>query len=516
MSVQNGRMAEIVTTRNILNYLKHLSFFVSFLLCVAPVIHAQVPTQVDQKADYMEYDKNIAGGAYRLIRNVVFSHEGAFMYCDSAYFYPETNSLDAFSRVHIVQGDTADLYGDFLHYDGNTRFATVLKNVRLIGESTQLTTQALDFDLRNNIGYYRNHADIVSNENQLVSREGYYYSNRQMYYFRDSVVLVNPDYTIYSDTLQYNTESRVAYFFGPTEIVGDSSYIYCENGWFNTQTNKSMLKDKALVRNKEQTITGDSLYYEKDSGYGEGFGNIELNDREQNVILRGNHAFIYQEEDRALLTDSAMFIYITDGDSVYVHADTLRMLPDSAGNRQLKAYHGVRLFKSNLQGLCDSLYYTTSDSILKLYDKPVLWSGGNQLSSEYIEIHTRNKQIYQLVLEQLAFIINQEDTVKFNQVKGKTMICHFRDNELYRIDVNGNGQTVYYAKDKNRLIGVNLAQSSDLVITVKENKIDKIRFINKPSATLYPLDMAPKEELILKDFRWHELERPKDRKDIFR
>jgi lipopolysaccharide export system protein LptA len=509
-------MAETVTSRTILVSLKQLFFLLWVVTGIGPALQAQVPTRVEQKADYMEYDKNIAGGAYRLIRNVVFSHEGAFMYCDSAYYYPETNSLDAFSRVHIVQGDTADLYGDFLHYDGNTRFARVLKNVRLIGKNTRLTTQALDFDLRNNIGYYQNHADIVSNENRLVSREGFYYSNRQMYYFRDSVVLVNPDYTIYSDTLQYNTDSRVAYFFGPTEIVGDSSYIYCENGWFNTQTNKSMLKIKALVRNKEQTITGDSLYYERDSGYGEGFGNIELNDKEQNIILKGNHAYIYQQEDRALLTDSAMFIFITDEDSVYVHADTLRTLPDTAGNRQMKAYHRVRLFKSNLQGVCDSLYYTTADSILKLYDKPVLWSGGNQLSSEYIEIRTRNQQINQLVMDQLAFIINQEDTVKFNQVKGKTMICHFRNNELYRIDVNGNGQTVYYAKDNNQLIGVNLAQSSDLVITVKENKIDKIRFINKPTATLYPLLMAPKEELILKDFKWHEEDRPKDRNDIFR
>jgi hypothetical protein len=513
MSVQNGRMAEIVIrfARCIRNRFPVLAVY----LLLLPAVQAQVPTRVQQKADFMEYDKNIAGGAYRLIRNVEFSHEGAFMYCDSAYYYPETNSLDAFSRVHIIQGDTADLYGDFLHYDGNTRFARILNNVRLIGRDTRLNTSALDFDLGRNVGYYRVHANIVSKENKLESREGYYYSNQHMYYFRDSVILRNPDYTIYSDTLQYNTDSRVAYFFGPTEIVGDSSYIYCEKGWFNTETNKSMLKHKALVRNKEQTITGDSLYYEKDSGYGEGFGNIELDDKGQNVILRGNHAFIHQNEDRALLTDSALFIYITDEDSVFVHADTLRALPDSAGNRQLKAYHHVRMFKPNLQGICDSLYYSTADSVLKLYYKPVLWSGVNQLSSEYIEIHTRNKQVDKLILQQLAFIINQEDTAKFNQVKGKTMTCLFRNNELYRIDVNGNGQTVYYAKDNQQLIGVNLAQSSDLVISVKENKIDKIRFITKPTATLYPLLLAPKEELILKDFMWHEPQRPKDKNDIF-
>jgi len=366
------------------------------------------------------------------------------------------------------------------------------------------------------MGYYTVHADITSDENELNSREGYYYSRQQTYYFRDSVVLRNPDYTIYSDTLHYHTNSKVANFFGPTEIIGDSSYIYCENGWYNTATNKSMLKDHALVRNKKQTIQGDSLYYERETGYGEGFSNIELLDEEQNVILRGNHAFINQNEDRALMTDSALFIYITGGDSVFVHADTLRALPDSAGNRQLKAYYRVKLFKSNLQGVCDSLYYSTSDSILRLFTSPVLWSGVNQLSAQYIEIWTKNQQIDQLHMQRVAFIINQEDSSKFNQIKGKSMICFFKNNELSRIVANGNGQTVYYAKDKDQLIGVNIAQSSDLVIFCKNNKPDVIRFITKPNAVLYPLNTAPKEELILKDFKWNEEIRPKSKQDIFR
>jgi lipopolysaccharide export system protein LptA len=492
------------------------SLLCGLLLITPGVLHSQVPKKVEHHENFMEFDKNIAGGAYRLIGNVSFKHEGALMYCDSAYFYAAGNSLDAFSNVHIVQGDTVDLYGDFLHYEGNTRIAQIRKKVRLIGKNTKLVTSALDFDLGRNIGYYKNHADIESGENNLKSRQGYYYSREQMYYFRDSVILRNPDYTIYSDTLQYQTTTKVAFFFGPTRIIGDSSYIYCEKGWYNTETNKSMLKQKAWVKNKKQTIRGDSLYYERETTYGEGFSNIELLDEEQNIILRGNHAFVNQLQNRALLTDSAMFIYIMEDDSAFVHADTLRTMTDSAGHRLMKGYHNVRLFKSNLQGICDSLFYTTKDSILKLYHKPVLWSGGNQLSADYIEIWTKNREIHELHMLQLAFLINQEDSSKFNQIKGKTMICHFSNNQLYRINVNGNGQTVYYARDKNDLIGVNLAQSSDLVITVKNNKPDIIRFITKPSATLYPVALAPKEELILKDFKWNESLRPVNRFDIFR
>jgi lipopolysaccharide export system protein LptA len=498
--------------------LKHFKPIIFTVLCLFGSYPAltQAVKQVEQDADFMEYDRNIADGAYRLIGNVTFHHEGAIMHCDSAYYYSDKNSLDAFSNVHINQGDTVDLYGDFLHYDGNTRIANIRKKVRLNGKNTMLTTGSLDFDLGRNVGYYTNHADIESGDNRLSSRLGYYYSREQMYFFRDSVILRNPDYTMYSDTLKYHVPTSVAYFFGPTEIIGDSSYIYCENGWYNTETDISKLKVKAFVKNKNQTIRGDSLYYEKATGYGEAFSNIELYDEEQHIILRGNHAFVHQKDDRAQITDSALFIYITDNDSIYVHADTLRTLPDSSDHKQLKAYYKVRMFKSNLQGKCDSLYYSTSDSILRLFYEPVLWSGVNQLTAEYIEIRTKNKQVDQLHMQHVAFIINQEDSAKFNQIKGKSMICYFRDNELYKIVTNGNGQTVYYAKDKDQLIGVNIAQSSDLVIMLKENKVDNILFITKPSAVLYPLDMAPKEELILKDFKWYNLERPKSKNDIFR
>lgn len=479
-------------------------------------LSAQEIKQVEASADDAEFNQSIAGGAQRLIGNVRFTHEGAIMYCDSAYFYGATNSLDAFNRVHINQADTVDLYGDFLHYDGNTRIAEIRRNVRLVGSNTTLTTEALDFDLGKNAGYYTNHADIVSGDNKLNSIQGYYYANQEMYYFRDSVVLRNPDYTIYSDTLQYHTPTSIAYFFGPTEIIGDSSYIYCEDGWYNTETDKSMLRENALVRNNKQTIKGDTLYYEKVTGYGEGYSNIEIFDEEQNIILRGNRAFINQNEDRALLTDSALFIYITKDDSLYVHADTLRSRPDSAGTRELMAYYGVRIFKSDLQGLCDSLFYSTADSVLKLFHKPVLWSETNQLSSDYMEIWTKNKEVDQLHMKQLAFIINQEDSARFNQIKGRSMTGYFRNNELYKIITKGNGQTVYYAKDKDELIGVNIAQSSDITIWLRENKPDKISFQVKPTGTLYPLDTAPKEELILKDFKWLEVSRPKDRNDIFR
>jgi len=476
---------------------------------------AQEPQQIEYDADDILYDKDIANGAYRLINHVVFRHKNTIMYCDSAYFFAAGNSLEAFENVHINHDDSVQIYGDYLYYDGNTRLAKIRKNVRMTSRSTRLTSQAVDYDLHNNFGYYPSHADIINGRNKLRSRLGYYYSRQNMYQFRDSVVVENPDYTIYSDTLKYNTVSNTAYFIGPTRIISDSNTIYCERGWYNTETNISLLKKNASIENRSQTLTGDSLYYERETGYGEAYSHIRLVDKEQNIILHGNYARMNEIKETAMLTDSALMIYLTEDDSIFVHADTLRSEPDSLGKKELRLYYHVKMFKTDLQGKCDSMFYSSSDSILRFFHEPVLWSGDYQLSAEYIEMHLKNRQVHQLHMQRTAFIINKDDTNRFNQVKGKKMICHFRDNDLYLINVYGNGQTIWYAKDEEEYIGVNKAESSDLTIFMTNNKLEEIRFLKQPSAILYPLDKAPKDEMILKDFNWQVDARPLDKDDIF-
>jgi lipopolysaccharide export system protein LptA len=484
--------------------------------CCRDDVLAQETQKIEYDADDILYDKNIANGAYRLVNHVVFRHKNTIMYCDSAYYYAAENSLEAFENVYINQGDSVHIYGDYLYYDGNIRLAKIRKNVRLSSSTTRLTSQAVDYDLHNNIGYYTNHADIISGSNKLRSRLGYYYSRQEMYQFRDSVIVENPDYTIYADTLRYSTATNTAFFIGPTRIISDSNNIYCERGWYNTETNISLLKKNAFIENPTQTLKGDSLYYERETGYGEAYSNIRLVDKEQNIILEGHFARVNEKTETAMLTDSALFIYITENDSVFAHADTLRSEPDSTGKKEFRLYYKVRMFKSNMQGKCDSMFYSSADSILRMFHEPVLWSAENQLTADYIEICIKNKKVDQLHLNRTAFIINQEDSIRFNQVKGKSMIGYFRDNKLYRINVYGNGQTVYFAKDKNEIIGVNKAESSDLVIFLENEKVEEIRFINKPSAILYPLDAISKQETELKDFQWLDEIRPMKKEDIFR
>lgn len=480
-------------------------------------LYSQETRKIDYVADVIEMDQSLADGAKRLIGHVVFKHEGAVMYCDSSYFYSETNSLDAFGNIYINQGDTVHLYGDYLDYDGNLRMAKMRENVRLVNKDTKLNTEILDYDLGEGIGYYFEGGVITDPENRLRSGTGVYYTRNEIFNFKDSVVINNPDYDIFSDSLRYHTESKTAYFLGPTEIISDSNYIYCENGWYNTESDISQFNENAFISSKEYEIRGDSLYYERNTGFGNGFDNVEIKDTVQQVILKGNYAVYKERTEKALLTDSTEMIQVHEGDSLFLHADTLRSLPDTLDEKIVLAYYKVKFYRSNMQGKCDSLVYLTGDSVIQLHHEPILWSENKQITADYIQIFMKNRQIHHMEMTGSAFIAMNVDsgTQKFNQIKGRDMVAYFRDNDIYRVDVNGNGQTVYYPVDGEEYVGVNIDESSNIKIYIEENRIKRINKITTISGALYPLGEAPEDELTLKGFAWHEQHRPKTKHDIF-
>lgn len=479
------------------------------------------PTQVELlNADYLQVDDRLGKDVKRLIGNVAFKHDNVLMYCDSAYLNSITNSLEAFSNVHIIQGDSVNLYGDKLNYDGNKKIAIMDGNVLLTETNNTVTTDHLIYETKPGIATYNTGGKIVSrkNNNVLTSQIGYYYSKTKQFYFRKEVVLVNPQYTMKGDTLRYNTKNETAYFFGPTNITSKENYIYCENGWYDTKKDVAQFNRNAYILSGKQTLKGDSLYYNRKKGVGRGFGNVEIADTAQNIVIKGDRGFYEEELEKMIVFGHAEMAQLFDKDTLYLHADTLRSEYDSCKTyRQLFAHYHVKFFKADMQGKCDSLVFSYADSILKMFHKPVLWTDENQLTARYIEIKTTKGKIEQLDMYDVAFVISREDSANtmYNQIKGKKITGYFVENELRKIKVYGNGQTIYYPKDKKAYTGVNRADCTDMVIYTKDKQVEKITFITKPDATLYPLKELPAKELLLKDFIWRQTERPLTRTDIF-
>lgn len=466
-------------------------------------------------ANSLEFDKKIGEGVRRLIGNVIFEHNNATMYCDSAYLFSNQNRFHAYSKVHVIRGDSLHMYGDFLFYDGNTDIGRVRNNVRLLDKETVLYTDSLDFNTVTNIAYYYDGGEIVSGQNTLESKIGYYYANEDMFFYKDSVVVTSPDYTIYTDTLKYNTETKIAYFLGPTNIYNKENHLYAENGWYNTGEKKFQFNENAVYQNKEKILKGDSLYYDDLNGIGIAIDNIEMIDTSENVILKGNYAYYVKEPESFLITDSALLIQVSDNlDSLYLHADTISSNYDTSGTyRILKAYNKVQIFREDFQARCDSMVYDFKDSVIHLFVEPILWSEGSQITSEKVEVYIKNEKIDFFKLISSAFIASEEDTSSYNQIRGKDMIGFVKNNKLYKVDVYGNGQTIYYTKDNEQVVGVNYAESSDLIIYLKNNQVSRIILLKQPSGTLYPPGEIEQKEL--KGFMWLNHLKPKTKTDIF-
>ncbi len=507
-----------------MRFFQHKRFCISGLivLCMLSPFHLASGQNVTMleilNADLTAYDVKIGKDARKLIGAVRLKHEDVVMSCDSAYFYPKTSSVDAFSNVRIQQGDTLTLTGDLAHYDGIHKLARVRNNVKLVNNEYTLLTDSLNYDRGAGHAYYMGGGVLTQSDSRLTSGRGRFILDSEIFYFMDSVVIVDPEYTINTDSLKYDSKKEISYFSGPTEITSEERYIYCENGWFDMQKDISYVTDHAYLEEEGRILKGDSLYYESEAGFGRAISNVELIDTAENMILKGNYALYYSESEYAMITDSALMIQVDGADTMYVHADTLRTLQNPEMEEQsriLRAYYKVKIFRSDIQVMCDSLVYIEADSAFDFYGEPVLWSEDNQLTANHIRVYMVDQKLEKMQLSGVAFVASQADSVHFDQMRGKEMTGYFSDNKLVRILVSGNGQTIYYATDEDVIVGANKTACSDLMIYLKDNQISKVVYTEKPDGTYYPLSMFPDAESRLSDFKWLDQWRPRSWEDVF-
>lgn len=492
-----------------------------FLLLIFPiVVFAQKAKKLEiVHADDLIFDKSSGNNAKRLIGNVVFKQEQTFMYCDSAYFYSETNSFEAFNNIRIVEGNDMSLTGDVLNYDGNSKYAKLRGNIKLKDAETTLTTNYLDYNREDRFAFFQGGGEIIntSDDIKLTSGIGYYFPDTKFFHFKDSVVLISDDYTIKSDTLHQNNASNITYFYGPTEIWSDSTYIYCERGFYDKDGKASEFVKNAFIQNENQSLKADSIRYDLENNLGWMHGNAEITDTTEDFIVKGNYAIHNKLDSTSLVTGQALLIQIFDEDSFFLHGDTLFSEFDSTRkHRIIHAYRKVKFFKEDLSGKCDSLVFSNADSLIKLFYDPIIWVDANQLTAQYIQIKNYDGKIKWMEMVENSFIITQEDSVKFNQISGNNMMNIFRDGALVKIDVKGNGKTMYYAKEEDgSYIGVNDATAEDLIIFLDSNAVEKIKFYKNPTSKLTPLEEVNEKDLRLPGFDWRIREKPLKPEDVF-
>ena len=383
--------------RNILGGHRILLFGI---LCLFGICAAQVrPTNGKQKkepqktkvyllhSDILRFNKEQNPDAQILVGNVRFRHDSAYMDCDSAYFYEARNSFEAFGNIKMQQGDTLFIYGDWLYYDGNSQIAMLRENVKMQNRNTILTTDSLNYDRVFNLGYFFDGGTLTDEENILTSDWGEYSPATKNAVFNYDVKLVNPKFTLTSDTLRYNSQTKIANIVGPSDIVSDQNHIYSELGFYNTTSGEAIQLQRSVRTNQQRQLVGDSLFYYRNKGYGEAFRYVVMTDTENKNLLTGEYGFYDELKGNALVTESALAInYSQNNDSLYMHGDTLRLITYNMNTdsvyRKTFVYHKVRIYKSDLQGVCGSLVFNSQDSCMTMYHDPIVWNGKQQLFGE--------------------------------------------------------------------------------------------------------------------------------------
>lgn len=515
-----------------------LTYLKLILIYLVPLIlYAQERQQIEIKyAPFMTFEPSKPDATILTRDNsnqVHIKHKGIEMWCNEAIYYGKQDFIEAYGSVRIKQGDSLDMTSKYVEYSGKTQLAYASGDVVLIDPTSKLYTDILYFDRIKQQAFYNQKGKVVRDTSgTITSTIGHYYMNAKKYQFTDNVKLVNPEYVIDTDRLDFYTVSGYAFLYGPTTITSDTSIIYCERGFYNTNNDTGYFVKKSRIDYDERTIIGDSLYFDRNKNFASATNNIKVTDTLNNSIIKGHYAEVFRDKDSVFITKRALAITKQENDSIFIHSDTL-MITGPPDQRIVRAFYNAKMYKSDLSGKADSIHMNQNTGLTQLinfYDTdsedtfskrryPVLWHHENQITGDSIHLisNPKTESLDSLKVFENAFVISKDSLgAGYNQISGKKLDGLFKENELHTIDVIKNAESIYFLRNAdNELVGIDKSKSGKMRIWVSENKIDELRKINQIDGKTYPEDDFPENERILKGFVWRETERPRSVKDLF-
>ena len=472
-------------------------------------------------ADVLHFDQFKNPDATILNGKVHFTHVGARLYCDSAYFYEASNSFEAFGHVRMYQGDTLSLVSDYAYYDGNEQMARARYNVVLKNRKTTLYTDSLDFDRLYDNAYFFEGGKMVDGKTTLTSDWGEYNTKSKMSVFNFDVKMKSPKFYLTTDTLYYDNARSIAHIVGPSHITSGNSTIYSEQGYYDTNKDQAILMNRSVLENQGKSMVGDSVYYDSKLGFSQAFRNVIYVDSVNKNKMTGNYGEYWENTGYALCTDSAVAIDYSQGDSLFVHADTLKVvtfnIETDSVYRKIHAYHHVRAYRTDVQAVCDSLVYNSLDSCMTMYDDPIVWNYNQQLLGDRIDVFMKDSLIDHAHVINNAFSIQQlkSDTALYNQVSSKEMFAYFIEGKIHETRAKDNVLIGYFFEEGDSVaIIYNYQETTEMRMFLKDRKLERV-WTPKTSGTMYPPNQIPPDKKRLDGFAWYDYVRPLSRHDIF-
>lgn len=502
----------------------------------------------------------------------------SLFFCDSCVINNRTQTFEAWGNVHINDSDTVHVYSSHLRYLIQKKIAYLDGGVRLTDGKGTLTTPDLEYDMTTSIGTYLHGGKVINKKTVLTSQEGFYYADLHDVYFKKNVLLVDPAYTIRTDSLLYNTQTQVTRFIAQTYIKDSSGRtIETKEGFYDLANGKAEFGQRPLIKDGPRKYTANNIQRDEKTGITTMRGNAVVVDSAQGTTIIAGVIINDSKNERTLATNKPLMIIKQDRDSIYVTADTLfsarltdlytlrepvrdtLAVTDTTGtvkagkdstamlkldkeritrdtlvkdtikgtrvislntkdstNRYLEAYRNVKIFSDSLQAVSDSLFYSFKDSVFRLYYDPVVWAKESQITGDTLLLQTKNKKAERLKAFENSFLVNQVQPGLYNQVKSIRMDAWFTDGNIDSVRSAGEVACIYYIQDEDSsFTGINESRADILDTYFRDKALFKVVFRTQVSGTIWPMRQKSPSEMRLPGFRWLEDRRPKTKFDLF-
>lgn len=476
--------------------------------------------------------------------NVIFRHEGVLMGTNKAIQNTTTNIMEAFGNIKINQGDTLTIVGDTLFYEGNTRIATIWgKSVVLRDKKVTLKTKKVIYNMGTGMAFYPVPGEIQQDSSKLTSKTGYYNTHTKYFNYIGDVEVVNPQFVLCTDSMDYDTHTKRAIFKAMTTIKGESGDLTAERGWYNIQTKESYFSGRSKVDNEKYILIGDTLNYDSEKDFGWARGNVVFVSKTDSLITVGNEVIRVGSQGITKVNGETITKLISAKDTTYLAAENLRIVEktdtlnssmamvsdpvaldsDSLSSKKSKAEgpsrenvqfiiaNGeVKVFKNEMQSLSDSLIYNMLDSTVGYYQNPILWHKKNQLKADSIDVYMKNNRIYKMEMIRNGFIIEEDTLQNYNQIKGRHIEAYFTDSsQIERINIFGNAESKFFVLDDNmKIVGLNTQQSSSMTFLFSGGELEFIKAYTDVDEETIPPGELTMSKARFEDFDYRIADKP--------
>jgi len=494
-------------------------FFIA-ILCVNILVYAQESAMVEVlNSDIGSIEPYENEMVKKLYGHVKLLHKGTVMFCDTATIFAN-NNVFAVGNIKIVRPKGQTITGHLLNYYSDQKLAVIRDHIVLRDKKMKLETTDITYDMNSDIGYYTNGGVVTSEDTRITSKHGTYVAKTKSVFFKFEVRVTNPKYKLTSDTLEYNTESKRNIFYGSTKIDNDSGYIWCNKGWHDGEKNQSSFGVGTIIYNGTQWLMTDSMFYDKKAGFGRIFKTFEFHDTASKFHVFGDTAEYYEKDKRVVAYRRPILIYESSNTNpLFIRANTIESV-EKDGVKNVYGIKNAKIYSQDFQAVSDTLKYYGKDSVFHLLKEPFAWKDSSQVSGQRMLLYMKEKKPSKMFVYHNAIMVQEESKNKaYNQIAGDTIEIYFKQrgakSQIELMKAKSNAKSIYYGKEEGKgYIGLNSTESKNLNALFDSVSIDKIIFLDHPTATFFPLKDVNEQNSKLKNFIWKIALKPKSKEDL--